>query len=246
MTTKLRINVVCSSRDKRFLVLAEKEWPVSMFGKSAEDIFHRLYPDEPKLEISSIQNEFHFDIPLNYKVEEVMVDSGLVFVEERKSSYLYIMSQLISEEPTSKTNTSDQELLNSPDSRQYPATKKTKAVRKKSRSVKIQTRKCNHGKGIGEGNSSNTVTSTTSPSQADQATSLMPQVIQRISEDSEVDIESVDDSATPSWPAPLSKTEVKGRANGKKASQQLLRRARKVKRNGQKSTQLVPTRIHNL
>lgn len=51
-------------------------------------MFHELYPDEPKIKISGIQNEFHFDIPLNYKVEEVMVDCGLVFVVEKESSFL--------------------------------------------------------------------------------------------------------------------------------------------------------------
>ena len=53
-------------------------------------MFHKLYSDESKLKISGIQNEFHFDIPLNYKVEEVMVDSGLVFVVEKESSILDI------------------------------------------------------------------------------------------------------------------------------------------------------------
>lgn len=116
MEHKLRINVVCSSRDRRFLVrktfrfslsyeapllsslvfelrsliqvLAEKKWTVSTFRKITEDVFHELYPDEPKIKISGIQNEFHFDIPLNYKVEEVMVDCGLVFVVEKESSFL--------------------------------------------------------------------------------------------------------------------------------------------------------------
>lgn len=69
-------------------VLAERQWTLSSFRKCTEDVFHRLYPDEPKIKISSIQNEFHFDIPLNYKVDEVLVDAGLVFIIEKEVSLL--------------------------------------------------------------------------------------------------------------------------------------------------------------
>ena len=67
-------------------VLAEKEWTLSSFRKCTEDVFHRLYPREPRLKISGIQNEFHFDIPLSYKVDEVLVDTGLVFAMEKEVS----------------------------------------------------------------------------------------------------------------------------------------------------------------
>lgn len=233
MEHKLRINVVCSSRDRRFLVLAEKKWTVSTFRKITEDVFHELYPDEPKLKISGIQNEFHFDLPLNYKVEEVMVDSGLVFVVEKESSFLDVK----------RTTANDIELFNGDNQGHHHTREKTKTARKKSNSVKTLTQKCVN---VENGNTSCTlidaVTSTTNPT---QATCLMPQVIERISEDSEVDIESIDDTATPSFQASSNMTGVKRRINERKTCQQLLRKARKLKNATQKTPQLIPKRIHN-
>lgn len=69
-----------------FQVVAEREWTLSIFLKCTEDMFHSLYPHDPKLKVAGIQNEFHFDIPLNYKVEEVLVDAGLVFILEKEVS----------------------------------------------------------------------------------------------------------------------------------------------------------------
>lgn len=60
-------------------VLAEKEWTLAAFRRHTEDVFHKLYPNEPKLKISGLQNEFHFDMPLIYKV-----DAGLVFILEEE------------------------------------------------------------------------------------------------------------------------------------------------------------------
>ena len=69
-------------------VLAEREWTMATFRKCTEDVFKRLYPDEPKLRISSLQNEFHFDIPLSYMVDDVLVDAGLVFAVEEEISFV--------------------------------------------------------------------------------------------------------------------------------------------------------------
>lgn len=233
MEHKLRINVVCSSRDRRFLVLAEKKWTVSIFRKITEDVFHELYPDEPKIKISGIQNEFHFDIPLNYKVEEVMVDSGLVFVVEKESSFLDVK----------RTTANDIESFNGDNQGHRHTREKTKTARKRSNSVKTLTQKCVN---VENGDTSCTlidaVTSTTNPT---QATCLMPQVIERISEDSEVDIESIDDTATPSFQASSNMTGVKRRINERKTCQQLLRKARKLKNATQKTPQLIQKRIHN-
>ncbi|KAK2564339.1 hypothetical protein P5673_012603 [Acropora cervicornis] len=233
MEHKLRINVVCSSRDRRFLVLAEKKWTVSTFRKITEDVFHELYSDETKLKISGIQNEFHFDIPLNYKVEEVMVDSGLVFVVEKESSFLDVK----------RTTANDIELFNGDNQGHHHKREKTKTARKKSNSVKTLTQKCVNVE-IGDTSCTliDAVTSTTNPT---QATCLMPQVIERISEDSEVDIESIDDTATPSFQASSNMTGVKRRINERKTCQQLLRKARKLKNATQKTPQLIPKRIHN-
>ena len=65
-------------------VLAEKEWTLAAFRRHTEDVFHKLYPNEPKLKISGLQNEFHFDMPLIYKVDETFVDAGLVFILEEE------------------------------------------------------------------------------------------------------------------------------------------------------------------
>ena len=52
-----------------------------------EDVFHRLYPTEPEMHLSAMQNEFHSDIPLNYQVGDVLADAGLIFaVEEENAS----------------------------------------------------------------------------------------------------------------------------------------------------------------
>ena len=61
---------------------------MATFRECAEVVFDRLYPHEPKLRISGLQNEFHFDIPLSYKVDEVLVDAGLVFVIEKEVSLM--------------------------------------------------------------------------------------------------------------------------------------------------------------
>ena len=76
-------------------VLAEREWTMATFRKCTEDVFKRLYPDEPKLRISSLQNEFHFDIPLSYKVDDVLVDAGLVFAVEEEISLVNSLRYLI-------------------------------------------------------------------------------------------------------------------------------------------------------
>ena len=69
-------------------VLAEREWELATLRKHAEDIFHSLYPEEPELRISGLQNEFHFDLPQSYKVDEALIDTGLVFVIEKEVSLL--------------------------------------------------------------------------------------------------------------------------------------------------------------
>lgn len=223
MDRKLRINVVCSSRDRRFLVVAEREWTLSIFLKCTEDMFHSLYPHDPKLKVAGIQNEFHFDIPLNYKVEEVLVDAGLVFILEKEVSLFKALSQTNSAELISKT--SDVELLDG-DLLQSSSKKKRKTVKKISRSVKIQT---SHSECIRDSSSSNTVTSTTSPTLGIQA-NLMPQIIEKISEDSEVDIESVDDSITQPVEGTLVRKGMKRKSSGRKTSQHLLHKARKLKK----------------
>lgn len=230
MERKLRINMVCSSRDKRFLVLAEREWTMATFRKCTEDVFKRLYPDEPKLRISSLQNEFHFDIPLSYKVDDVLVDAGLVFAVEEEISLVNSLSVVPPEESQLKSMTSnvnEEEFLK--DYSSGPSRRKrAKSIKKSSRSVKIQTHLS--GKAV-DSSSSTRVSSTTSPTSMDQASSMMPQIVEKISEDSEVDIESVDDSIIQSFEnTSNTTTEAKRKVSNKKASQQLLRKARKLKR----------------
>jgi len=234
MERKLRVNVVCSSRDKRFLVLAEREWTLSSFKNCTEEVFRRLYPHEPKLIISGIQNEFHFDIPLSYKVDEVLVDTGLVFIIEKEVSLLKSLSQTTSAESNSPTNPSDMKSLN--DSTQSLPGKKTKPFKKTSRSVKIQT---NNSHGTVVSSSSNKVTSTTSPTLTEQGDSLMPQIVEKISEDSDVDVEGVDDSITQSLDGGSNDLHVgiKRKPTGRKASQLLLRKARKLKKKTLNSTE---------
>lgn len=222
--------MVCSSRDKRFLVLAEREWTMATFRKCTEDVFKRLYPDEPKLRISSLQNEFHFDIPLSYKVDDVLVDAGLVFAVEEEISLVNSLSVVPPEESQLKSMTSnvnEEEFLK--DYSSGPSRRKrAKSIKKSSRSVKIQTHLS--GKAV-DSSSSTRVSSTTSPTSMDQASSMMPQIVEKISEDSEVDIESVDDSIIQSFEnTSNTTTEAKRKVSNKKASQQLLRKARKLKR----------------
>ena len=69
-------------------VLAETDWELATLTKHAEDIFRLLYPEEPQLKISGLQNEFHFDLPLSYKVDEALIDTGLVFVLEKEVSLM--------------------------------------------------------------------------------------------------------------------------------------------------------------
>lgn len=148
-----------------------------------------------------------------------MVDSGLVFVVEKESSFLDVK----------RTTANDIELFNGDNQGHHHTREKTKTARKKSNSAKTLTQKCVN---VENGDTSCTlidaVTSTTNPT---QATCLMPQVIERISEDSEVDIESIDDTATPSFQASSNMTGVKRRINERKTCQQLLRKARKLKCN---------------
>lgn len=162
-----------------------------------------------------------------------MVDSGLVFVVEKESSFLDVK----------RTTANDIELFNGDNQGHHHTREKTKTARKKSNSVKTLTQKCVI---VENGDTSCTlidaVTSTTNPT---QATCLIPQVIERISEDSEVDIESIDDTATPSFQASSNITGVKRRINERKTCQQLLRKARKLKNATQKTPQLIPKRIHN-
>ncbi len=72
-------------------VLAEKEWTLVTFREHTEDIFHLLYPEEPQLRISGLQNEFHFDLPPSYKVDEALIDTGLVFAIEKEVSLLKLL-----------------------------------------------------------------------------------------------------------------------------------------------------------
>ncbi|CAH3020471.1 unnamed protein product [Porites evermanni] len=201
-------------------VLAEREWTMATFRKCTEDVFKRLYPDEPKLRISSLQNEFHFDIPLSYKVDDVLVDAGLVFAVEEEISLVNSLSVVSPEESELKSKTSDvneEEFLK--DYSSGPSRRKrAKSIKKTSRSVKIQTHLS--GKAV-DSSSSTRVSSTTSPTSMDQASSMMPQIVEKISEDSEVDIESVDDSIVQSFENTSNTTEAKRKTvliNGARAS----------------------------
>lgn len=237
MAKKLRINVVCSSRDKRFLVLAEREWKLATLRKHTEDIFHSLYPEEPQLRISGLQNEFHFDLPLNYKVDEALIDTGLVFVIENEVSLLTSLSQ--SAESNSKRDTSQynnqSDRKSRDDSAQPLQRKRKKIVRKTSGLVKIPT---SQSDGITDISSSDKVTSTTSPTVAEQEASLMPQIVEKISEDSEVDVESVDDSAPQTLQRASNNVVVMNRkATVRKTSQRVLRKARKIQNRTKNSTE---------
>lgn len=236
MAKKLRINVVCSSRDKRFLVLAEREWKLATLRKHTEDIFHSLYPGEPQLRISGLQNEFHFDLPLNYKVDEALIDTGLVFVIENEVSLLTSLSQ--SAESNSKRDTSQynnqSDRKSRDDSAQPLQRKRKKIVRKTSGLVKIPT---SQPDGITDISSSNKVTSTTSPTVAEQEASLMPQIVEKISEDSEVDVESVDDSAPQTLQQASNNVVMNRKATVRKTSQRVLRKARKIKNKTKNSTE---------
>lgn len=195
MAKKLRINVVCSSRDKRFLVLAEKEWTLAAFRRNTEDVFHKLYPNEPQLKISGLQNEFHFDIPLSYKVDETLVDAGLVFILEEEMNLLASLSHTSSVETSTmeckrKVPGEIKKYDDDDDARQKSSKKRLKAVKKTSKSKKIRTSTVDK---IEESSPNNRVTSTTSPTGVELA-SLLPQIVEKISEDSEVDIESVEES----------------------------------------------------
>ncbi|XP_078347280.1 uncharacterized protein LOC144632484 [Oculina patagonica] len=234
MAKKLRINVVCSSREKRFLVLAEKEWTLATFREHTQDIFHLLYPEEPQLRISGLQNEFHFDLPPSYKVDEALIDTGLVFAIEKEDSLLKSLSHVSTVETNLQkykyTNQSDRQLK---DSTQHLPRKRKKIVKKTSKSKKIPT---SHPNGVTDSSLSNRVTSTTSPTLAEQEASLMPQIVEKISEDSEVDVESVDDSTTQTLQKASNNTVIKSKATGRKTSQQLLRKARKMRNKTKNST----------
>jgi len=209
-------------------VLAEREWELATLRKHTEDIFHSLYPEQPQLRISGLQNEFHFDLPLSYKVDETLIDTGLVFVIEKEVSFLESLSQ--SAETNSKryasqyNNQSNRKSRD--DSTQPSSRKRKKIVKKTSGSVKIPT---SPPDGITEISSSNRVTSTTSPTVAEQEASLMPQIVEKISEDSEIDVESVDDSAPQTLQQASSSIVMNSKANGRKTSQQLVHKARKMK-----------------
>lgn len=195
MAKKLRINVVCSSRDKRFLVLAEKEWTLAAFRRNTEDVFHKLYPNEPQLKISGLQNEFHFDIPLSYKVDETLIDAGLVFILEEEMNLLASLSHTSSVETSTmeckrKVPGEIKKYDDDDAARQKSSKKRLKAVKKTSKSKKIRTSTVDK---IEESSPNNRVTSTTSPTGVELA-SLLPQIVEKISEDSEVDIESVEES----------------------------------------------------
>ncbi|KAJ7362051.1 hypothetical protein OS493_013139 [Desmophyllum pertusum] len=235
MARKLRVNVVCSSRDKRFLVLAEGEWTLGTFRENTEDIFHRLYPEEPQLRISSLQNEFHFDLPLSYKVDEALIDTGLVFVMEKEVSLLTSLSQVSNAETKSKTHkyTNRSDMQSNDDSTQPSPRKRAKVVKKTSRLAKIRT---SHPGGMADCSSNNRVTSTTSPTLTEQEASLTPQIVEKISEDSEVDIESVDDSTAQLQGALNNIAPIKRKAPGRKTSQKILRKARKIKSKTKNST----------
>lgn len=227
MAKKLRINVVCSSRDKRFLVLAEKEWTLAAFRRNTEDVFHKLYPNEPQLKISGLQNEFHFDIPLSYKVDETLVDAGLVFILEEEMNLLASLSHTSSVETSTmeckrKVPGEIKKYDDDDAARQKSSKKRLKAVKKTSKSKKIRTSTVDK---IEESSPNNRVTSTTSPTGVELA-SLLPQIVEKISEDSEVDIESVEES-TAQLQGESNNTSRKETATTKKESQLHLYKARK-------------------
>ncbi|KAK3740683.1 hypothetical protein QZH41_019056 [Actinostola sp. cb2023] len=85
MASKLRLNVVCTSRDKRFLVLADEDWLLEDVRTCTELVFHKLYPAEETLKVSKLQNEFHFDLPLDYIAGDTLTDLGLLFAVEDDS-----------------------------------------------------------------------------------------------------------------------------------------------------------------
>lgn len=227
MAKKLRINVVCSSRDKRFLVLADREWTLAAFREHTEDVFHTLYPDEPQLKVSGLQNEFHFDIPLSYKVDEAMIDTGLVFILEKEVNLFASSSHTSSLE----TNTVQYKRKNHySDTRKHndnalPFPRKRLKVVKKTSRLKISP--TSNPDGIKDCSPHNRVTSTTSPTLPEQA-SLLPQIVEKISEDSEVDIESVEDSTAQLQGVPDNNSRKK-KATTKKTNQLLLCKARKMK-----------------
>ena len=68
-------------------VLAERDWTLKTFKDCAENVFERLYPEEAQLRIVGLQNEFHFDVPLHYRIEDTLVDSGLVFAVEQELGF---------------------------------------------------------------------------------------------------------------------------------------------------------------
>lgn len=219
MAKKLRINVVCSSRDKRFLVLAEKEWTLAAFRRNTEDVFHKLYPNEPQLKISGLQNEFHFDIPLSYKVDETLVDAGLVFILEEEMNLLASLSHTSSVETSTmeckrKVPGEIKKYDDDDAARQKSSKKRLKAVKKTSKSKKIRTSTVDK---IEESSPNNRVTSTTSPTGVELA-SLLPQIVEKISEDSEVDIESVEESTA----------QLQGESNNKESQLHLYKARKKV------------------
>lgn len=219
MAKKLRINVVCSSRDKRFLVLAEKEWTLVAFRRHTEDVFHKLYPNEPQLKISGLQNEFHFDIPLSYKVDETLVDAGLVFILEEEMNLLASLSHTSSVETSTmeckrKVPGEIKKYDDDDAARQKSSKKRLKAVKKTSKSKKIRTSTVDK---IEESSPNNRVTSTTSPTGVELA-SLLPQIVEKISEDSEVDIESVEESTA----------QLQGESNNKESQLHLYKARKKV------------------
>lgn len=109
-----------------------------------------------------------------------------------------------------------------------------KIVRKTSGLVKIPT---SQPDGITDISSSNKVTSTTSPTVVEQEASLMPQIVEKISEDSEVDVESVDDSAPQTLQRASNNVVMNRKATVRKTSQRVLRKARKIKNKTKNSTE---------
>ncbi|XP_032233091.2 uncharacterized protein LOC5508449 [Nematostella vectensis] len=181
MAYKLRLNVVCPSRDKKFLVIADEDWTLEDVKSCTEVIFSKLYPEEPSLTVSKLQNEFHFDLPLDYCAGDALVDSGLVFAIEDE---VPVTPRNIA---VSTATQKPENLLNKP----KRLKKKHKPRRKKFLAKKKGKSRCM---------SSDKVTSTTGPtaSQAQpdvhQDCNLLPQVVQRISsEDIEVDIETIEE-----------------------------------------------------
>ncbi|KXJ28611.1 uncharacterized protein LOC110238309 [Exaiptasia diaphana] len=181
MASKLRLHVVCTSRDKRFLVLADENWCLEDVKECIELVFLKLYPSEQTLKVCKLQNEFHFDLPLDYCVGDTLTDAGLLFAieEDQKDdrnppSILPGASDLYCQKNTKKPERKN----------------KVKSPRRASK------RKISTGSD-GDGTSSNAVTSTTdSPlsSVKDCIENLMPQVIERVPcEDCDVDIETLED-----------------------------------------------------